>query len=134
MRELLRIIRFTSELKRFYYGVAAFSLLVAATTQVQPLLTKIIVDEVTKLVGDQDARTMVVIWAVLGIFLADLLQNVFSNIGGIVGDQLHVRLRKSLSERYFKHLLNQLCIKLFSFVHFHDFGLDMRTRKFFDFL
>ncbi|MBP9761719.1 ABC transporter ATP-binding protein [Candidatus Saccharibacteria bacterium] len=106
MRELLRIIRFTSELKRFYYGVAAFSLLVAATTQVQPLLTKIIVDEVTKLVGDQDARTMVVIWAVLGIFLADLLQNVFSNIGGIVGDQLHVRLRKSLSERYFKHLLN----------------------------
>ena len=105
MKSLWRIVRFTWGLKSFYLGVAVFSVLVAATTQVQPLLTKTIVDEVTKLVGYHDIRASVVFWAVLGIFLADFAQNVFSNVGGVIGDQLQVRLRKMLSERYFAHLL-----------------------------
>jgi ATP-binding cassette subfamily B protein len=105
MKSLWRIVQFTRELWPYYVGVAAFSVLVAATTQVQPLLTKTIVDEVTKLVGSHEVRTNVVIWAVLGIFVADLGQNLFSNIGGIIGDQLQARLRKTLSERYFAHLL-----------------------------
>ncbi|MFZ2513638.1 MAG: ABC transporter ATP-binding protein, partial [Candidatus Saccharimonadales bacterium] len=105
MKSLWRIVRFTRELWPYYAGVALFSVLVAATTQVQPLLTKTIVDEITKLVGEQDVRTTVIILAVLGIFLADLGQNLFSNIGGVVGDQLQARLRKTLSERYFAHLL-----------------------------
>lgn len=105
MKTLWRIVRFTKELRWFYAGVAFFSILVAAASQVQPLLTKTIVDEVTKLVGEQDVRVAVVVWAVVGIFLADLAQNVFSNIGGVIGDQLQVRLRKTLSERYFQHLL-----------------------------
>lgn len=105
MKSLWRIVRFTRELWPYYAGVALFSVLVAATTQVQPLLTKTIVDEITKLVGEQDVRTTVIILAVLGIFLADLGQNLFSNIGGVIGDQLQARLRKTLSERYFAHLL-----------------------------
>lgn len=105
MKSLWRIVRFTWELWPYYAGVALFSVLVAATTQVQPLLTKTIVDEITKLVGEQDVRTTVIILAVLGIFLADLGQNLFSNIGGVIGDQLQARLRKTLSERYFAHLL-----------------------------
>ncbi|QQS69564.1 ABC transporter ATP-binding protein [Candidatus Saccharibacteria bacterium] len=105
MKSLWRIVRFTRELWPYYAGVALFSVLVAATTQVQPLLTKIIVDEITKLVGEQHVQTTVIILAVLGIFLADLGQNLFSNIGGVIGDQLQARLRKTLSERYFAHLL-----------------------------
>ncbi|QQS19705.1 ABC transporter ATP-binding protein [Candidatus Saccharibacteria bacterium] len=105
MKSLWRIVSFTRELRRYYGGVAFFSILVAATTQVQPLLTKTIVDEVTKVLGGVDARISVVVLAVIGIFLADLAQNVFSNIGGVIGDQLQVRLRKTLSERYFQHLL-----------------------------
>lgn len=105
MKSLWRIVRFTRELWPYYAGVALFSVLVAATTQVQPLLTKTIVDEITKLVGEQDVRTTVIILAVLGIFLADLGQNLFSNIGGVIGDQLQARLRKTLSGRYFAHLL-----------------------------
>lgn len=105
MKSLWRIVRFTRELWPYYAGVALFSVLVAATAQVQPLLTKTIVDEITKLVGEQHVQTTVIILAVLGIFLADLGQNLFSNIGGVIGDQLQARLRKTLSERYFAHLL-----------------------------
>jgi ATP-binding cassette subfamily B protein len=106
MKSLWRIVRFTRELWPYYTGVALFSVLVAATTQVQPLLTKTIVDEITKLVGEQHVQTTVIILAVLGIFLADLGQNLFSNIGGVIGDQLQARLRKTLSERYLRTCLN----------------------------
>lgn len=105
MKYLWRIVRFTRELWRYYVGVAVFSVLVAVTTQVQPLLTKVIVDEIAKLVGDNPANVQVVAWAVAGIFLADLGQNLFSNIGGTIGDLLQARLRKTLSRRYFQHLL-----------------------------
>lgn len=105
MKSLLRIVKFTGVLRRYYIGVAVFSVLVALTTQVQPLLTKTIVDEVTKLADQGTADLQLVIWCVFGIFLADLCQNIFSNIGGVIGDQLQARLRKLLSERYFAHLL-----------------------------
>ncbi|MCA9318242.1 ABC transporter ATP-binding protein [Candidatus Saccharibacteria bacterium] len=105
MKDLWRIITFTKELKKYYIAVAVFSVLVAMTTQVLPLLTKTIIDEVSKLVAHQPAQLSVVVWAVLAIFLADVLQNVFSNIGGYIGDQLQARLRKSLSVHYFQHIL-----------------------------
>jgi ATP-binding cassette subfamily B protein len=105
VKSLLRIIRFTKDLRRYYWGVAAFSVLVALATQVQPLLTKAIVDEVTKLAGHDTANITLVMWCVAAIFLADVGQNIFSNIGGVIGDQLQARLRKLLSERYFAHLL-----------------------------
>lgn len=105
MRDLWRIITYTKELKKYYISVAIFSVLVAVTTQVLPLLTKTIIDEVAKLVADQPAQISVVVWAVLAIFLADVLQNVFSNVGGYIGDQLQARLRKLLSVRYFQHML-----------------------------
>ncbi len=105
MKSLWRIVRFTRELRRYYLGVALFSILVAAMSQVQPLFTKLIVDEVTKLVGHQSANIGLVVFAVLMMFAADVGQTVFSNIGGYIGDQLQARLRKTLSERYFEHLL-----------------------------
>ena len=106
MQSLWRIISSTRALWRLYAGVALFSVLVALTSQVQPLLTKHIVDEVTKLTTDQTANLRVVVWCVLGIFAADLGQTLFSNIGGVIGDQVQARLRKLLSERYFAHLMS----------------------------
>ncbi|MFZ1249266.1 MAG: ABC transporter ATP-binding protein [Candidatus Saccharimonadales bacterium] len=105
MKSLLRIVRFTGELWKYYAGVAVFSVLVAVTTQVLPLLTKVIVDDVSKVLAGHGANVSLIIWCVVGIFLADVGQNVFSNIGGVIGDQLQARMRKMLSERYFSHLM-----------------------------
>jgi ATP-binding cassette subfamily B protein len=41
----------------------------------------------------------------ISIFLLDLGQNLFSNWGGYIGDQIAVKLNKILSERYFAHLM-----------------------------
>ncbi len=105
MKQIVRIIRFTGELWPFYVGVSAFSILVAAMTQVQPLLIRQAIDEITKLIqGGQADVTLVAILAIL-IFASDLGQTFFSNVGGYMGDILSAKLKKLMSQRYFDHLL-----------------------------
>lgn len=105
MKSLWRIITYTKELRAYYWAVAGLSVLVALMTQVQPLLTKVIVDQVTRIVGGATANVTLVVWCVIAIFLADVGQTVLSNINGYIGDILQARLRKLMSERYFAHLL-----------------------------
>lgn len=105
MKSLWRIVVFTRVLWKLYAAVAFFAVLVALMSQVQPLLLKVIVDEVTRLVDDGQANVKIVALCVGAIFAADVGQTFFSNINGYFGDQLQVRLRKILSERYFAHLL-----------------------------
>ncbi len=89
-----------------YLAVSLFSVVVALTSQVQPLLVKGVIDQATKLgtAGGQ-VDTKIVIILIVGMFLADVSQTIFSNIGGYVGDMLQARLNKALSQKYFAHLL-----------------------------
>lgn len=105
MKSLWRILRFTKNLWPYYTVVSIFSVLLALSAQVQPLLIKRVIDEVTHLSGGTSASFRVAVVCVVLIFLADWLGTIFSNVGGYYGDILQNRLRKHLSERYFAHLL-----------------------------
>ncbi len=74
-------------------------------SQLQPLLTKGAVDEITKILsGGQANVKLVAIFAIL-IFVADLGQTLFSNFAGYIGDIFSAKLRRIMSERYFEHLM-----------------------------
>lgn len=106
MRDIWRIIRFTKELWRYYLGVSVFAILVASMSQIQPLLTKPAIDQMTKLVQGHHANVkLVAILAVL-IFLSDVGQTLFSNFGGYIGDVLSARLQQLMSQRYYEHILS----------------------------
>ncbi len=105
MKSLLRIIQITRQLWPLYAAVSSFSILVAVASQVQPILTKTIIDQLTLIIGDQAVNLTIVVACVVAIFLADVATTLFSNIGGYFGDILQARLRKSLSERYYEHIL-----------------------------
>src|ERR1044072_1930336 len=102
MRDIWRIIRFTKELKPYYSAISFFTVLLAAMTQVQPLLTKAAVDQIQT--GHPDIH-MVALYAVL-IFAADFGQTIFSNWGGYIGDLMAVKLQQLLSQRYYQHVLS----------------------------
>ncbi len=105
MKNIWRIISFTRELRRYYIAVSIFTLLIAAMSQVIPLFTKAAIDEITKLGGGQHVNVrMVAIYAAL-IFLTDIGQTLFSNIGGYFGDLLAVKQRRLLSRKYYAHVL-----------------------------
>ncbi len=52
------------------------------------------------------ADTGRVVFLVSMVFLQDLGTTVFSNLGGYIGDMMTVRLRRTLSNKYFEHLLS----------------------------
>jgi ATP-binding cassette subfamily B protein len=106
MKQIWRIVRFTTELKRYYFGIGAFTILLGAMSQVQPLLTKGALDTITA--GLQNGQTdipRVAMFAGL-IFLTDVAQTLFSNFGGYLGDIVNAKLRRLMSQRYFAHMLS----------------------------
>lgn len=105
MKHLWRIIVFTRELRAYYLWVSFFTILLAVMSQLQPLFTKGAIDEVAKLIGNGHADvTRVAVFAVL-IFVTDIGQTVFSNIGGYIGDIMSAKLQRLMSRRYYEHLM-----------------------------
>lgn len=105
MREIWRIVQFTKSLWRYYAGVSVFTVLLATMNQLQPLLTKGAIDEVTKIVaGGQANVKLVALFAAL-LFLTDVAQTLLSNYGGYIGDMLSIKLQRLMSQRYYEHVL-----------------------------
>jgi len=105
VKEIWRIIKFTRQLWPYYAAVSFFTILLAAMSQLQPLFTKTAVDQIAKLIGGGHADVKLVALMAVLIFLTDLGQTIFSNIGGYLGDLLAAKVQRHMSERYFEHLL-----------------------------
>ncbi len=103
MRHILRIIKFTSSLWRYYAAVSVFTILLAVISLVAPLLTGRVIDQLSL---GTDASIRFVLWVAFIIFLLDVASTLLSNIGGYYGDQMNVRLTKTLSEKYYQHILS----------------------------
>jgi ATP-binding cassette subfamily B protein len=106
MSGIFRIFKFTKVLWPYYAGVSAFAILVAAMSQAQPLLTKPAIDQITKLIGGAHANIKLVAFLAVLIFLTDVGQTLFSNIGGYMGDMLSAKLQRFMSQRYYEHILS----------------------------
>jgi ATP-binding cassette subfamily B protein len=105
MKSIWRIITFTRELRRYYITVSIFTILIAAMSQVIPLLTKAAIDQITGPEGLRHVNVRVVALIAGLIFLTDIGQTIFSNIGGYFGDMLAAKQRRLLSRKYYAHIL-----------------------------
>lgn len=106
MKSIWRIVRFTGSLWRYYLGVSVFTVLVAAMSQLIPLLTKAAIDEITKVTAGGHASVgRVALYAGL-IFAVDMGQTFFSNFGGYLGDMLAAKQQRLLSNRYYEHVMS----------------------------
>jgi ATP-binding cassette, subfamily B, bacterial len=106
MKSIIRILRFTGSLWRYYIAIAAMTILLSAMSQAVPILTKAAIDEITKgISGGQPDIALVALFAFL-IFLTDFGQTIFSNISGFWGDILSIKLKRLLSSRYYRHMLS----------------------------
>ncbi len=87
-------------------AIAIMTILLAAMSQLVPLLTKSAIDHITA--GIKNGHPDVEIVALLAflIFLTDIGQTFFGNISGYWGDVMSIKLRQLLSKRYYQHLLS----------------------------
>lgn len=102
MRDIIKILAVGRSLWRSYVLVSVMTVLLSLMTILQPLLSGWAIDEIQK--GSSANLTNAFLLA-LGMFLLDLSQNLFSNWGGYVGDQISAKLNKLLAERYYAHLM-----------------------------
>jgi len=105
MKHIRRILSYTGTLWRYYVAVSLFTILLAGMSQLQPLLTKGAIDEVTKLISGGTADVTLVATLAVLIFLTDFGQTIFGNISGYLGDLLAIKLKQLLSSRYYEHLM-----------------------------
>jgi ATP-binding cassette subfamily B protein len=106
MKDIWRILRFTKSLRKYYAVISLCTILLAVMSQLQPIFTKVAIDQITKLLAGGTVDTSVVAWMAVAIFATDLGQTLLSNYSGYWGDMMAARLQKFLSERYYEHLLS----------------------------
>jgi ATP-binding cassette, subfamily B, bacterial len=103
MKQIVQILLSVRSLWRSYIAIGLFTVVVSIMTLLLPLLSGMAIDELTQ---GENARIWYVVGIAFLIFLLDFMQNIFSNIGGYVGDIMAARLRQTLSSRYYQHLLS----------------------------
>ena len=106
MKQLWRIIRVTKQLWLYYAAIAAFTIFISLLAQLQPLLFKAVIDQITKLVGGGSVNTTLVVIIAIAIFATDAITTVTSDISGYLGDMMSARLQKIMGERYYEHVLS----------------------------
>ncbi len=106
MRDIIKIIKFTKSLWRYYLAISIFTILLAGMSQLQPLFVKGAIDQITNVLHGHKVNIGVVAMFAIFIFITDLGTTFFSNISGYLGDILAVKLQQFMSEKYFEHLLD----------------------------
>lgn len=105
MREMIKIVRYSSKLWPYYLVIALFVVVLSLLSLATPFLTKGLIDGLTtRLTGGSvpDNYFVLILVAMLG---ANVVITFVSNINGHFGDMMAVKLNSLLSERYFTHLM-----------------------------
>lgn len=105
MKDIWKIIKYSSSLKRYYVATAIFVVVIALLNQVPAFLFKFIVDGIVR----NNAGHVVsagFFEVMVGLLLAiSLAITWLSNIQGYIGDMLGAKLNTLLSQRYYDHIL-----------------------------
>ncbi|MDB5166704.1 MAG: (1--_2) glucan export composite transrane/ATP-binding protein [Candidatus Saccharibacteria bacterium] len=102
MKDLLRILASARHLRSYYWWISGLTILLALSNALVPLLSGMAIDQIRQGSSTDVERVVIIAFA---IFALDVLANLFSNVGGYLGDQLSVKLQRYLSRRYYEHLM-----------------------------
>ena len=105
MNDIVRIIKYSWILKRYYVWSAFFVIVVSLLNQATPFLFKFIVDGLQR-AAKGEVVPYSYFWIILVLILTvSLATSIISNIQGYFGDRLGAKLNSLLSERYYSHIL-----------------------------
>ena len=105
MRSLTRILRFTSQLWKFYLGVVISAVIVAITQLAVPFVIARATDLAVAGVRGNDHHIRDIMLLVVVILVLDVVNSLLTNVNGWLGDIMSAKMRQILSTRYFSKLL-----------------------------
>jgi len=106
MNELIKILKFSSKLKWYYFSIAVLVVILALLNLVIPFLTKSLVDLITSYSQGNDVSFTQALPALALMLVASLVVAFLSNVNGYLGDMMSQKLNTHLSTKYYEHLMN----------------------------
>jgi ATP-binding cassette subfamily B protein len=105
MNDIIKIIKYSWDLKRYYLWSAFFVVVVSLLSQLTPFFLKFIVDGLVRATHGETVQQSY-FWGILVLILiVSVATTIISNIQGYIGDRLGAKLNSLLSERYYAHIL-----------------------------
>ncbi|MFZ2494661.1 MAG: ABC transporter transmembrane domain-containing protein, partial [Candidatus Saccharimonadales bacterium] len=105
MKILFRVLGYARNLWPYYVGVTLFSVLMSVTSLAAPFLFKAATDLIVASLQSGRADVTGALWIAVWLFVIDVSNTLFTNWGGYLGDVMSAKLKKQLSEQYYRHLL-----------------------------
>lgn len=105
MKDLIKIIRYTASLWRYYVAISILVVIIAGLNIVTPFLTKYVVDGIVASFTGKPIQTNLIAIFIGAMFVVAIVSTVLSNINGYWGDMLSAKMNSLLSERYYAHIL-----------------------------
>ena len=105
MRSLGRILAHVANLWPWYLGIVICSVASAGTALAVPFVLRSVTDLIVDGVSTQSVNIAAVVGLAAVLLAFDLANTLTSNVGGYLGDNMAMRLRAGLSQRYFDKLL-----------------------------
>ena len=105
MKDLIKIIRYSWDLKRYYIPTMILVVISTTLVTITPFFTKWIVDGLSAMASGHQPANSYYIAPILWILVLGVSAAVVSNIQGYLGDQLGAKLNSLLSVRYYRHVL-----------------------------
>lgn len=105
MRDIVRIIKYSWALKKYYIWTAILVTIVSLLNQTTPFFLKFIVDAIVARTKGAHVPMNYFIWILIFILIVSVATTIISNIQGYLGDRLAAKLNTLLSTRYYDHIL-----------------------------
>lgn len=105
MKDIFRVLSFAKNLWPYYTVIIVFSVLMSLTALATPFIIKLATDLIVHSLQSGHADVSGALWLAVALFVVDLLNTLFTNWGGYLGDVMSVKLREQLSNRYYEHLM-----------------------------
>lgn len=102
MKNIAKILKLSKPLFRKTALLAVLVLLMSVLQQVQPFFIKFIVDTIETQIKTGAGSMLLVSWLMAGLLLANLLSSVLDSINMRFGDYINSRLRKYLTEEFYR--------------------------------
>ena len=106
MKPLFNIFRYVKELWPYYVGIIILSLVVSALSLAVPFIMKAATDLIVTSVNNHSAELTGIMWLAVFLLVIDIASTLITNRSGYLGDVMSARLRQTLSNRYYQHLLS----------------------------
>ncbi len=105
MQDLIKIIRYSTRLKKYYVASITLVIITSLLNLATPFLVMLLVNAiVTSLHGHHVALSYLVLLLSL-MLIANLVITLISNVSGYIGDILGQKLNTLLSQSYYDHIL-----------------------------